>query len=98
MSLFSHRQKSGFLMTLLISSVHGDMEQAVRLEFALQLLDRYFPKLILSQTPKLISTIAACKDTYEQPHRKTNNLPRRNCEADQRLCFRYSNRTVALLL
>ena len=52
--------------------------------------------------------------TYEPPHGKTNNLPRRKqticlgenkgqilrsyCEADQHLCFRYSDSTVPLLL
>ena len=37
---------------------------------------------------------------FEPPREKTNNLHRRkqsNCEADQRLCFRYSDRTNPLL-
>ena len=46
------------------------------------------------------------KTLNEPPHGKANNLPRRkqrrrsacsNCEADQRLCFRYSDSTVPLL-
>ena len=49
------------------------------------------------------------KSVYEPPNGKTNNLHRRkqrcrsdqlrgNREADQRLCFRYSESTVPLLL
>ena len=43
---------------------------------------------------------------YEPPHGKTNNLQRRkqrrrsacsNCEADQRLCFCYTDSTIPLL-
>ena len=46
--------------------------------------------------------------TFEPHHEKTNNLPRRknkgadqlrgNREADQRLCFRYTDSTLPLLL
>ena len=39
--------------------------------------------------------------TYELPHGKTNNLHMRkqsNREADQRLCFRYSDSTIPPLL
>ena len=49
------------------------------------------------------------QNAYEPPHGKTNNLHRRkqrrrsaqlrgNREADQRLCFRYSDSTIPLLL
>ena len=51
---------------------------------------------------------ASCSRTMEPPHGKTNNLHMRkqrrrsasrlHREADQRLCFRYTDSTIPLLL
>ena len=51
-----------------------------------------------------IPYVVSEQDTLnEPPHGKTNNLHRRkqrrsNCEADQRLCFHYSDSAIPLLL
>ena len=54
-------------------------------------------KIIFTHTRRIIRKI------NEPPRGKTNNLPRRkqrrsNREADQRLCFRFSDGTIPLLL
>ena len=52
------------------------------------------------------STVTSCLMTHEPPHGKTNNLHRQKqrrrsasqyCEADQCLCFRYTDSTISLL-
>ena len=67
-------------------------------------VDEWLPRVL-----RLITVSYLTVMIFEPSHGKTNNLPRRkprrrsaelrsNCEADQGLCFRYSDRTVPLLL
>ena len=62
---------------------------------------------LLQGTNTVFHRLSLLISSYEPPHGKTNNLHRRkqsvdqlrgNREADQRLCFRYSDSTIFLLL
>ena len=61
----------------------------------------------LTTAAAILMTTAGEPKLYEPPHGETNNLHMRNndadqlrsnCEADQRLYFRYTDSTISLLL